>query len=69
MTSDNNIKVAYDGKCAFAVCLGKNDVDGKAKHSLIQDGKEYLFSNSQVKFLWKMIPMLKKKAEKNWNQK
>ena len=69
MKADMNSKVAYDGKCAFAVCLGKNDVAGKAEHSLFQDGKEYLFSNSQVKFLWKMIPMLKKKAEKNWSQK
>lgn len=64
----NNIK-EFDGKCAFAVFLGKNDVAGKAEHSLFQDGKEYLFANSQVKFLWKMIPIIKKKAEKNWVKK
>lgn len=69
MEAQKNNKIEFDGKCAFAVCLGKNEVDGKAKHSLTQDGKVYLFSNSQVKFLWKMIPMLKKKAEKNWGQK
>ena len=66
MMADMNSKIEYDGKCAFAVCIGKNDVEGKEKHVLIKNGKKYMFSNAQVKFLWGLIPSLEKKADKKW---
>jgi hypothetical protein len=65
MTS-NNIKVAYHGKCAFAVCIGKNFVEGKDRHIIMKNGKKYMFSNASVKFLWGLIPSLVKRADKNW---
>lgn len=66
MTSNSKPIKAFDGKCAFGVCIGKNDVPGKEEITITQDGKKYYFSNSAVKLIWRLIPSLKKRAEKNW---
>ena len=67
---DNNINksVAYNGYCAFAVSTGKLDVKG-GKHSLIVDGKTYLFSNPIAKFLFKILPNRISKADASWEGK
>jgi len=66
MESQPDLPVEFDGHCAFAVSLGKNSVPGSASCFLIQDGKKYQFSNPIAKFLWRIIPGRKNKAETNW---
>ena len=56
----------YDGHCAFAVSLGKKNVMGNERYSLIEGGRKYLFSNRVAKLLWRVVPGRKKKAEANW---
>ena len=57
--------VAYDGHCAFAVSTGKLDVKG-GKQSLTIDGKTYYFSNPVAKFLFRLLPNRREKADANW---
>jgi hypothetical protein len=59
----------FDGLCALAVSLGKNDVKCEGKHYLVQNGRKYHFSNPVAKFLWKVIPGRKRKAELNWSSR
>ena len=63
---EEDLNPQYNGQCAFATSLGK-DAEGLKKHSLVQDGKLYLFSNPVAKFLWKIIPNSKKKADLKWS--
>lgn len=58
----------YGGKCAFAVSVGKTDVKGK-KHSIVKDGKTYLFSNPVAKLLFRILPNRVEKADKIWNER
>lgn len=57
----------YGGQCAFAVSVGKTHVKGK-KHSLVKDGKTYLFSNPVAKLLFRILPNRIEKADKIWNE-
>jgi len=57
----------FKGQCAFALSVGKKGVAGKDNCYVIQDGKKYLFSNPVAKFLWRVVPGRKKKAELNWS--
>ena len=56
----------FNGQCAFAVSVGKKDVKCDGSHYVIQNDKKYLFSNPVAKFLWKVLPGRKQKAESNW---
>ena len=56
----------FEGQCAFALSTGKKGVPGKAGIALEEDGKTYLFSNPVAKFLWKVLPGRKEKAESTW---
>lgn len=60
-------KAEFDGRCAFAVSLGKPEVEGSHKWSVIQGGKRYLFSNPIAKILWTIAPGRRKKAEERWS--
>lgn len=60
------MNTAYNGKCAFAVSLGKSDVEGAEKHSLEKDGTVYLFSNPVAKLLFRILPNTQKKADENF---
>ena len=62
----NNEK--YDGKCAFAVSLGKFNVDG-GNSNLIKGSDTYKFSNPIAKLLFRLLPNRSKMAEENWNTK
>jgi len=62
-----NHTTEYNGHCAFAVSLGKMDVEGKNYTSNI-DGKVYSFSNPVAKLLFKLLPNRVQKANDNWNQ-
>lgn len=59
----------FGGQCAFAVSLGKKNVNGNGKHFIVKDNKKYLFSNPVAKFLWNVIPGSRKKSESNWSNK
>jgi hypothetical protein len=56
----------FGGECAFAVSLGKKVVAGNPRHSVIRDGKKYVFSNPVAKLLWSLLPGRREKAEANW---
>lgn len=56
----------FNGQCAFAVSVGKKNVAGSETCYTIQDGKKYVFSNTIARFLWRILPGRKKKAEENW---
>lgn len=58
----------YEGTCAFAVSTGKKNVPGDPKHSLELDGKTYYFSNPVAKFLFRLLPRQKEKADQHWNR-
>ena len=64
--STTETKPEFDGKCAFAVSLGKRDVPGNSRHTLTADGRTYVFSNPVAKFLWRILPGRRRKAEANW---
>ncbi len=57
----------FDGQCAFALSTGKKGVAGKQSCYAIEDGRKYLFSNPVARFLWRVLPGRKKKAEENWS--
>ncbi|WP_417897918.1 hypothetical protein ABN702_16820 [Bacillus haimaensis] len=59
----------FNGQCAFAVSLGKKDVLCNGNHYIVQNGKKYQFSNPVAKFLWKVIPGSRKKADSNWSSR
>lgn len=65
--NNENINVAYDGHCAFAVSTGKTDVKG-GKKSLIIEDKTYLFSNV-AKILFRVLPNRVKMANEIWTNK
>ncbi len=58
----------YDGQCAFAVSTGKLGVKD-CKHFETIDGKNYAFSNGFAKFLFKLLPNRKEKADEVWNNR
>ena len=63
---NNNIE--YDGKCAFALSLGKNPPpDTSGKYTMIKEGKTYSFLNPVAKFLFKVFPKSIEKADENWS--
>ncbi|GAA4390742.1 hypothetical protein [Tsukamurella soli] len=58
----------FDGKCAFGVGLmgsGKAPV-GDPKHSVVKDGKTYLFSGVVPKLLFELVPGSAGRAEAKW---
>lgn len=59
----------FDGQCAFALSAGKKGVAGKQTCHTVEDGKRYLFSNPVAKFLWRVLPGRKKKAESHWSDR
>ena len=61
--------IAFDGHCAFAVSAGKLNIPGGDSHSIVVDGKTYLFSNPIAKILFKLLPNRLNKAESNWSKK
>lgn len=65
MENDGN-EVAYDGQCAFALSTGKTGVEGSPGNSLTDDSGTYHFSNPVAKFLWKVLPNRKAKADEAW---
>lgn len=67
MSKESNLQPEFQGQCAFAISTGKEGVEGNEKHVLMQDDKKYLFSNPIAKFLWRILPGRKAKAESNWS--
>ncbi|MDX1673273.1 MAG: hypothetical protein R3314_00620 [Longimicrobiales bacterium] len=57
---------AFDGECAFALSTGKQGVAGRQDLAFEQDGRRYLFSNRVARFLWKVLPGRRAKAEATW---
>ncbi|MGX1929217.1 hypothetical protein [Flagellimonas sp. 2504JD4-2] len=64
--SANNFE--YEGKCAFAMSLGKEAPRTNGKYTLTKDGKTYTFLNPVAKFLFKMFPYSVQKADAAWNK-
>lgn len=62
----DNVKVQYNGKCAFAVSLGKFDV-GSGKTKLVRNNKAYFFSNPIAKVLFTLLPNRLEKANDQWS--
>lgn len=63
-----NIKnIEYDGRCAFALSLGKTPPKTNQKHTLVKNGKTYSFLNPVAKFLFKLFPKSIEKADQNWS--
>jgi hypothetical protein len=56
----------FDGQCAFAVSVGKTDVDGSPSHRLEDGDKIYYFKNGAARFLWKVLPDRSAKATEAW---
>ncbi|MGH1365993.1 MAG: hypothetical protein ACRBF0_20710 [Calditrichia bacterium] len=63
-----NHTAEYNGHCAFAVSLGKMDVEGSSYSSTI-GGKTYSFSNPIAKILFRILPSRVKRADENWIQR
>ena len=57
----------YDGKCAFAVSLGKMDVEGGSSN-MVKGDDAYNFSNPVAKLLFKLLPNRVALADKNWKE-
>lgn len=53
----------FDGECAFAVSLGKNDPPQSGAHQADIDGKTYFFQNPVAKFLFKTMGRANKAHE------
>lgn len=68
MSKESNHDPEFQGQCAFALSTGKKGVEGKENCYLIQDGKRYLFSNPVAKFLWRILPGRREKAESTWTR-
>lgn len=66
MRTESNQNPEFRGQCAFALSTGKKGVKGKENCYLVQDDKKYLFSNPVAKFLWRVLPGRKAKAESTW---
>ena len=62
-------KPEFNGQCAFAVSLGKKNVDCNGKYNIVKNEKKYNFSNPVAKFLWRVLPGRKQKAESNWSSR
>ena len=58
--------LAFDGKCAFAVSLGKEAPVTTGKYTLTKDGTTYTFLNPIAKFLFKLSSKNIEKAHKAW---
>jgi hypothetical protein len=58
--------VAYEGQCAFGLSTGKTGVEGKSDNSFTDETGTYHFSNPVAKFLWKVLPNRKAKADEAW---
>ncbi|MCG8577012.1 MAG: hypothetical protein MI810_19180 [Flavobacteriales bacterium] len=65
---EKNQTLEYDGKCAFALSLGKTPPETNGKHTIIRDGKTYSFLNPVAKFLFKVLPNTANKAEQAWKK-
>jgi hypothetical protein len=65
---NNMTNLKYDGKCAFAVSLGKMDVPGGSS-TLIKGDDSYAFSNPIAKLLFRLLPNRLKLADGNWDKK
>jgi hypothetical protein len=58
----------FGGQCAFALSTGKKSVMGKDNIFVVENGRKYLFSNPVAKFLWRILPGRKKKANALWQR-
>lgn len=64
---ENNLEqLEYDGKCAFALSLGKTPPSTNHRYTLSKNGKTYAFMNPIARFLFKLFPGSIEKADKNW---
>lgn len=63
-----NTTIEYDGRCAFALSLGKTPPETSKKHLLTKDGRTYSFLNPIARFFFKLSSKSIEKADKNWNQ-
>jgi hypothetical protein len=61
MAEINNLE--FSGKCAFALSLGKNDVDG-GRSKLVLGSNVYSFSNPIAKILFQFLPGREKRIQK-----
>jgi len=64
MTTEN---IQFEGKCAFAISLGKKDVMG-GHYQLTRNHKTYKFSNPVAKLLFILLPNTETRAIKHWNE-
>ncbi|MFT7648539.1 MAG: hypothetical protein ACI8Y4_003291 [Candidatus Poriferisodalaceae bacterium] len=54
--SQPELEPEYEGECAFAVSLGKRQVEGSPDHATVDGDKTYYFKNGVTRFLWKVLP-------------
>ncbi|MFS4456975.1 hypothetical protein [Maribacter sp. 2304DJ31-5] len=66
---EKNPQLEYDGKCAFALSLGKTPPVTKEKYTLTKNGRTFSFLNPVAKFLFKILPNSIEKADKVWQNR
>ncbi|MBO0842106.1 MAG: hypothetical protein J2O46_02895 [Nocardioides sp.] len=67
-TSNPTPAPEFGGKCAFGVGLGgpSKAPEGKPQHTVVKDGKTYVFSSAIPKMLFNVIPGSAERAHKKW---
>ncbi|PSR65784.1 hypothetical protein C8258_21300 [Nocardia sp. MDA0666] len=58
----------FDGKCAFAVSAAgvERAPTGKSKHTVVEDGKTYVFGGAVPKLLFRLLPGSARRAQARW---
>ncbi len=56
---------AYNGQCAFATSLGKEEVGDPTKWQ-VSDGRLFLNSNAVAHLLWRLLPGRRASADRHW---
>ena len=56
---------AYNGQCAFATSLGKEEVGNPTKWQ-VSDGRLFLNSNAVAHLLWRVLPGRRESADRHW---
>ena len=56
---------AYNGQCAFATSLGREEVGDPTKWQ-VSDGRLFFNSNAVAQLLWRALPGRRASADRHW---
>lgn len=66
--STSGTEPEFGGQCAFGVAFaGAKAPAGKPQHTLVKDGRTYVFSAAVPKLLFQLIPGSAERAQRKWN--